>query len=130
VLGFIPDDWDSHFESLWQPNELEKAQAQLIKAQRDQIYLNGVIMSSQVAEQLKLDGTYETLTDDYIETMMEIDKEDMESEPEEQPQPEEEEEKPEEEEEKSEEEEEKPEKEEEEEKPEKKEEKQPKKVKK
>jgi phage-related protein (TIGR01555 family) len=78
VLGEMPEDWQFYFEPLWQATELEQAQTELTRAQRDQTYLqNGVVLPSHVANQLKLDGTYETLDTDFLEVIEEIDEEDQ-----------------------------------------------------
>lgn len=87
TLGEMPDDWSFYFEPLLQASELEQAQTELTRAQRDQIYMqNGVAMAGQVASQLRLDGTYETLDAEYLEVLNEIDEEDL-NDPQPEPQP-------------------------------------------
>jgi len=78
VLGEMPDDWTFYFEPLWQASELEQAQTELTRAQRDQVYMqNGVLLPGQIAGQLRLDGTYETIDAEYLDVLNEIDEEEQ-----------------------------------------------------
>jgi len=65
----LKDDIDLSYEfiSLFQMTTKEKADTEYVNAQRDQIYLDrGVITEEIVAKDLKQEGTYTNITDDYI----------------------------------------------------------------
>lgn len=51
----------------------EMADLQLVNAQRDQIYLDrNVVTEEIVAKELKQDGTYTNITDEYLEELEEF----------------------------------------------------------
>lgn len=75
TLGFMPDDYHFEFESLWQVSDSEAATNEYTRAQRDQIYLNGgVVTEGVVARDLKERGTYHSLTDEDVELAEELSK--------------------------------------------------------
>jgi len=73
-LGLADDtDLDYDFKSLFQMTPKEMADLQLVNAQRDQIYLDrNVITEEIVAKELKQDGTYTNITDEYLEELEEF----------------------------------------------------------
>ena len=73
-LGLADDtDMDYDFKSLFQMTPKEMADLQLVNAQRDQIYLDrNVITEEIVAKELKQDGTYTNITDEYLEELEEF----------------------------------------------------------
>ncbi len=67
AVGQMPKDYDYIWNVLEQPNQVETAQAQLIKAQKDQIYLdNGAVQVSQVQKNLQANEEYQ-FADEQIE---------------------------------------------------------------
>lgn len=72
-LGIGEDaDLSYEFNSLFQMTDMEVADLQLKRAQRDQVYLvNGIVTEAIVAKELKQDDTYTNITDDYIEELEE-----------------------------------------------------------
>ena len=76
LFGAMPDDFSFDFEDLWELSATEQATVDLQRAQRDQIYLNtGVLLPSIVVDQLRRDGTYAVIPDDYAEELAEIEEE-------------------------------------------------------
>jgi phage-related protein (TIGR01555 family) len=76
VYGHKPDDWSFEFNSLWQSPPSALATIEVQRAQRDEIYMrNGVVTGSIVGEQLREDGTYHSIDDEYLEVLEEIDEE-------------------------------------------------------
>lgn len=73
-LGLADDtDMDYDFKSLFQMTPKEMADLQLVNAQRDQIYLDrNVITEEIVAKELKQDGTYTNITDEYLKELEEF----------------------------------------------------------
>jgi len=72
TFGKPPSDGELQFRfnSLWQMNEKEQADLQLIKSQRDSAYLDrGVIGEGVVATELALDDTYSAIDADYISNL-------------------------------------------------------------
>ena len=66
-------DLTYEFDSLFQMTPKETADVQFLNAQRDGIYLDkGVITEEIVAKELKQDGTYTNITDDYITELEEL----------------------------------------------------------
>lgn len=81
ATGEGPEDIEWEFGSLWQMDESQVAEIEGKRATRDQVYLNaGVVDEVVVAKQLKADGTYAAIDDDYIEEL-EGDLEDLENNP-------------------------------------------------
>lgn len=67
TLGAIPEDFSWEFGPLWQMDETQVAEVENKRAQTAQVYVNlGVIDPVIVAKQLKQDGVYVALDDDYI----------------------------------------------------------------
>jgi phage-related protein (TIGR01555 family) len=78
TLGYIPTDLDFEFNPLWQMSDKELAELQNLKANRDSIYLReGVITPETVAKQLMLDETYQTLDEEDIKELEDLDAERM-----------------------------------------------------
>lgn len=72
VLGSIPDDLTWEFGPLWQMDETEVAEVENKRAQTAQVYANlGVIDPVIVAKQLKQDGTYVAIDDEWIQELEE-----------------------------------------------------------
>lgn len=66
-------DLNYEFKSLFQMTPKETADLQLTNAQRDQVYLDrGVVTEEIVAKELRQDGTYTNITDEYIEELEEM----------------------------------------------------------
>lgn len=87
VYGYTPDDWKFEFDSLWQSPPSSLATIEVQRAQRDEIYMrNEVVTAPIVAEQLREDGTYNALDDDFLEVLEELEEE-KENEPDEAPEP-------------------------------------------
>ena len=60
ALGNYPEDFDYVWNPLKQPNQVELAQAQLLQAQKNRIYLeDNVIMQSQVQKNLQANEEYQ-----------------------------------------------------------------------
>jgi phage-related protein (TIGR01555 family) len=73
VLGTIPADYDYEFNKLWQIDDKTRSDIEYQDAQRDQIYLTtGVVNEGLVASQLKMKGTYATMTADDVELAEEL----------------------------------------------------------
>ena len=71
--GLAIDSLGLVFNSLWQVDEVTRSTIELNNANRDKIYWEmGVINESLVAQQLKDDGTYTVITDDYIKVLQSI----------------------------------------------------------
>jgi uncharacterized protein len=73
-LGLADDtDMDYDFKSLFQMTPKETADLQLINAQRDQIYLDRNVITEEIAaKELKQEGTYTNITDEYLEELEEF----------------------------------------------------------
>lgn len=73
-LGLGEDtDMDYDFKSLFQMTPKETADLQLVNAQRDQIYLDRNVITEEIAaKELKQDGTYTNITDEYLEELEEF----------------------------------------------------------
>lgn len=73
-LGLADDtDMDYNFKSLFQMTPKETADLQLVNAQRDQIYLDRNVITEEIAaKELKQDGTYTNITDEYLEELEEF----------------------------------------------------------
>lgn len=62
AIGNMPDDFDYTWNTLKQPNQVEQAQAELLRAQKSAVYLeNGVILQSQVQKNLQANEEYQFL---------------------------------------------------------------------
>ena len=60
ALGNIPDGYDYVWNPLEQPNQVESAQAQLLRAQKDRIYdEDGIIKPSQIQKNLQANEEYQ-----------------------------------------------------------------------
>lgn len=60
ALGRMPSDFDYVWNPLKQPNQVEIAQAQLLRAQKDRVYLeDGIIRPSQVQKNLQANEEYQ-----------------------------------------------------------------------
>ena len=69
----VPDDWESTWVELGSLTELERADKELKDAQKDAVYLqNEVVTRSIVAKNLQTEGVYDSLDNDYIEVLEEI----------------------------------------------------------
>lgn len=80
----LPDDSDLDYEfrSLFQETPKDKADRELVTAQRDQIYLDrNVVTEEIVAKELKQDATYTNITDEYLEELEEFENANFESDP-------------------------------------------------
>lgn len=72
AVGSFPDDFDYTWNPLEQPNEVEIAQAETLRAQKSEIYLNsGIITHSQVQRVLQSNEEYQ-FDDDKIAELEEI----------------------------------------------------------
>lgn len=73
VLGTMPADYSSEFNSLWEMNDKDEATCDYQRAQRDQIYLNaGVVTEGLVASELKMRGTYSSMSNEDVELAEEL----------------------------------------------------------
>jgi phage-related protein (TIGR01555 family) len=73
VLGSYPDDYNSEWNPLGELDESAHADIELKRAQRDQIYLTtGVVTEGLVAGQLKVDGTYDNMSDEDVQLAEEL----------------------------------------------------------
>ena len=80
ALGYMPDEWAYEFNSLWQMTDTEKAEIELKNSQRDKNNIEmGNVTSSIVTAQLKEDGVY-PITDEWIEVLEAIERDDLEGE--------------------------------------------------
>lgn len=67
TFGFIPKKFTWEFNPLWQMSTKDQADAQLVQAQRDAIYLqNNVLPPDVVAAELQKNDTYKNITPDLI----------------------------------------------------------------
>lgn len=65
-------DLEYEFESLFQMTPKEQADLEFVRAQRDAIYVDrGIVPEYSIAKELKQDGTYTNLEDEYIEELEE-----------------------------------------------------------
>lgn len=72
ALGNFPSDFDYKWNVLSQPNMVEVEQANLLSAQKDQLYLDmGIITPSQIMRNLQADEQYQ-FDDNAIEEMEEL----------------------------------------------------------
>lgn len=85
LFGRQFDDWSYEWEPLWQASELE--QSQVTSARIDsliKLHSSGVFTSALVARQLHEDGVFNALDEDYVkdlETLEEMDEQEVEVEP-------------------------------------------------
>lgn len=76
ATGSFPEDFDYEWNPLFQPNQVEEAQAELIEAQKNQLYMDlGVITKSQVMRNLQSSEEYQ-FEDDMIEEQEKSESED------------------------------------------------------
>ena len=69
-LGIDPDKMDFSFDPLWQIPDTEAAAIKLQNAQADAMYVDlGVVTEAMVAQEAKDNGTYGTITDEWIEEL-------------------------------------------------------------
>lgn len=64
--GIEPADWSIEFRPLWQPSEKERADARLVQAQTDQIYINTMVLSPEEVARARFAGgdySFETQVD-------------------------------------------------------------------
>lgn len=81
ATGRMPDDFDYEWNPLSQPNTVEVAQADQLKAQTDIIYLDaGVVQKSQVQRELQSNEQYQ-FNDEQIEELEELENANMFDEP-------------------------------------------------
>lgn len=81
ATGRMPDDYDYEWNPLSQPNTVEVAQSQQLKAQTDVIYLEaGVVQKSQVQRELQSNEQYQ-FDDESIEELEELENDNMFDEP-------------------------------------------------
>lgn len=67
ALGYYPEDFGFEFNALWLLSDSAKADIDIKNAQRDEYYLrNGVVTPSIVAYQLRENGVYNSLTEQFI----------------------------------------------------------------
>ena len=72
-LGFLPEDLKFDFNPLWQMSEKETAEIEKIRAERDMFYLReGVITPEIILEQLMLEETYQSITQEYIDEVKSV----------------------------------------------------------
>ena len=73
ALGAMPKDFSFKFNSLWQISELEQADIELKRSQRDTAYINAAVLTPDIiAKQLQSDDTYQSITDEYVDALEEI----------------------------------------------------------
>ena len=73
TIGVMPSDYQSEWESLDEVDDSDQATVDYQNAQRDQIYLTtGVVTEGLVASELKLRGTYTTMSDDDVQLAEEL----------------------------------------------------------
>ncbi len=73
AIGEMPEDYSYDFNPLRQMTEAEQADIDLKNAQRDTIYKNdGVLTEAQIAQELKDNGTYSAVDDEYIDILKEL----------------------------------------------------------
>lgn len=71
-FGFLPDNFSYEFNPLWQLSDKERADTELVEAQRDAVYLDhDVLTPSMVARELKSKGIYSVIDDDDISQVSE-----------------------------------------------------------
>lgn len=76
TLGTMPDDYKSEWNPLWQIDSADQATIDYQNAQRDQIYLTaGVVTEGLIASELKLRGTYRSMSDEDVQLAQELAKE-------------------------------------------------------
>ena len=82
VLGSMPPDYSYTMTPLWQPSENEQADVDKKRAETAAIYLDKeVITPSMVAAELQENGTYSSITDEYIEALATLEMQADDSEP-------------------------------------------------
>lgn len=68
AVGNMPDDFDYIWNPLEQPNQIEIAQAEVLRAQKNQVYIDmGVIQRSQVMRELQSNEEYQFVEDEIDE---------------------------------------------------------------
>jgi phage-related protein (TIGR01555 family) len=73
VLGQMPDDYEFEFNSLWETSDKDEALIEYQRAQRDQIYLQGgVVTEGLVASELKKNRTYSSMSDEDVQLAVEL----------------------------------------------------------
>jgi phage-related protein (TIGR01555 family) len=73
AIGEFPEDYTSEFNPLRQNTETEQSDIDVKNSQRDGAYLDrGVITEAQVAQELKDNGTYSSIDDEYIDILKEL----------------------------------------------------------
>ena len=69
-LGYVPEDLSFDFNPLWQMDEKQRADLELVRSQRDANYIQLDVMTREnVAKQLIVDETYQTITDEDAEAL-------------------------------------------------------------
>jgi len=77
ALGEFPDDFDYVWNPLAQSNEVESAQAEVLRAQKDQIYYDsGIVQKSQIQRNLQSNEDYQ-FNDDALEELEELESADL-----------------------------------------------------
>lgn len=67
ALGYFPEDFTFDFNALWLLSDSAKADIEIKNAQRDEYYLrNAVVVPSIVAHELRENGVYNSITEQYI----------------------------------------------------------------
>lgn len=78
LWGKPVEDFRSEFNPLWQETAAEKAARQKVMADRDKIYLDSTVLApSIVAKQLRQDGVYDNISDEYLEDLEEAEEESL-----------------------------------------------------
>jgi phage-related protein (TIGR01555 family) len=73
AIGEFPEDYTTEFNPLRQNTEAEQSDIDVKNSQRDGAYLDrAVITSAQVAQELKDNGTYSSIDDEYIDILKEL----------------------------------------------------------
>jgi len=73
ALGAMPEDYSFEFNPLRQNTEAEQSDIDVKNSQRDNTYLAaGVVTEAIIAQELKDNGTYAAVDDEYIELLKEL----------------------------------------------------------
>ena len=73
TFGGIPSGFDFVFNALWQLDPKVRAEVEKANSERDKNYIEvGVLNEAQIARQLREDGTYTVIDDEYIKTLESI----------------------------------------------------------
>ncbi len=73
LFGEIPDDIRFEFGNLYQQSDFEVAQIEAQRANRDKLYFDmGVVDELTIARQLKIEGTYSAIDEDFLAELEEI----------------------------------------------------------